>query len=330
MKKAPYGQSIVEYLMIGGVAAFTIFACWLALSSSLNDLLKGVGNNMSDKGESAIAAKPSPKPVVGSPTGPMVDVEITLSDGTILKLKDMPANLSTLVETSGANGTTDHISLALEDLAKKLRDAGEITEEQAAALVELANQGHRMAAIQRTIEQGIDAANKAGIPISEYVVTFEGQEIPLRNLANRVGMLRSTEDAITKAGYNILSVPDEFANDPAHWPNIGRDLGKLRELYLAANKDGALNNPLINQIVTKMALDIGYIGEAVEHNVWQIQLAEKDAIDAGNPPPKYTSDLFNDMVGATDSVTDDKSGTICKSGDNIDNGIKCYFRGKEG
>ena len=329
------GQSLIEYCMVILVLSTVSFFGWQLFADNLAVGLDIVFNRLSSTGNGkAMAAKPGNNAGGGgngSGSGNlsenMVDMVVTLPDGSKMKLTNTPSDISKIIETTGANGATDLLAFTLMDLATKLVESGEMTEDQASYLVDLANQGHRMAAIQRAVEEGVQAAGEAGIPVSDYMVMFEGKEVPLRNLSNRVGLLWTTTKDMAAGGYNILNVPDMYANDPNHVSDIGVDLNTFRELFNAADQNGSLNDPVIRDMVTKLALDIGNIGDSLENQLEKMQAAERDAIASGSQPPIYTKDILNAMVGASNEITDNNSATICTAGNASDSGVLCTGKG---
>ena len=308
MKKVSKGQAHLEYTLIGGLGVLTIFFAWLAFSGDLHELLKGALVQMQAKEHSAAAlSKANPGGRQSLPE--MMRMEIKLSDGSLVNLTQAPVNLPKLVETVGANGTTDKLAFALEDLTRALAKSGKLNEEQANTLLELANQGHHMAAVQKYIETSVETGITDEL-IPEDAALGSDYERSRTNEAAMGFLTRGNED-----------VSDEFS-DPPGW-----ELRKLQALYLTARENGALDEPAVKEIVTKMTSDIGGIAQSVFTNFETLVNENTRALFEMRTPPKYTRAQFNAMVGADESVTNSKSATICTAGNGADSGVLCT--GKE-
>ena len=317
MQKVSAGQSYIEYMIIGGLVSVAIFAGCLTFAGDLNGILKGVFSGMTSKSGAALAHAPKvpspavPLPPVGDPT--LTDMDIKLRDGSVLSLKDVPVNLPKLVETVGANGTTDKIAFALEDLARKLRDAGEITEEQANYLLRLANQGHRMASVQKQIEDMIQKGADQNMSPFHVMENFDGRPSNILNIASVFG---SNYDSLPSGGLTSDMIPSNIEDVPDADMYNGNELKTLKELYDAAKLSGALNDPVINEIVNKMTSDISNIGQLVSLNVSKLA----STYTMGEV---FNKDELNNRVGADNHITNNKSATICTAGGDSDSGVHC-------
>lgn len=80
-------------------------------------------------------------------------VRYRTSSGKWITLPDFPKSLPALVETDGAQGSTERYIALMNQLADQLLAAGEITADDAALIRALANKGHRLAQFQSVIEQ---------------------------------------------------------------------------------------------------------------------------------------------------------------------------------
>lgn len=230
-------------------------------------------------GGSSTSASPTsgvPVSASGTSAGPNnINVTITLSSGQQVQLT-MPNNLGQPVETSGANGTTTLLLSALEQLAQDMQAAGAINAVQASSLKDLANQGHRIAEIERTIED-FAAGLGPGDQMGSASIMFEWM------------------------GYNKDILAREVSSG-------GSEMRHFKQLYQDAVDQGALNDPAAKAVVEQLVSYIELLGNAFyDATFWADNAKELNERTAGTVSQK--TDLSSSSICATGGGTD--SGIQC-------------------
>jgi hypothetical protein len=234
-----------------------------------------------------------------SPTSGALDqgVTLTTTNGTVISLPNYPAQISKNVATTGANGTTALLANQLESIGQQLLASGELTQDQYNALVALANQGHYIGQMERTLEQ--IAAN------STDAAAFKATLMQYPELAGI-----ASGDYYLVFGYGTGSSDPTLVTDPLGSVDIAHGATKdFLLLYQEVLNSGALNDPAVKQLVDTLTADIGYLSE----------VALDSAIDItyGAIPP---SQMQEQMVSDTTHLD---SQQICTTGSGTDTGTQC-------
>lgn len=185
----------------------------------------------------------------GAPGSPTAIGQTGLSVKGLAIPRDLPA----FIQTAGANGTTALFSEQIRKMGEELLAKGEITEEQANYFYELANQGNRVATIEKLVEDALDNGTQT--------VTFEGKSYTPFELSRLVGwpdepssyytmLVRQASDAINRSPNNRSETMQLFLSS-----------------YQKLEQSGGLNNPAVQQAVSAMSAKISYLSELVESNV---------------------------------------------------------------
>ncbi|MBX2860708.1 MAG: hypothetical protein KTR14_05710 [Vampirovibrio sp.] len=142
-KCSEIGQALSEQVIIGGALTLTVVAVVASLSGNFQGLMENVADGANAGVGNAATANPNPMPAGqnNNPINPpanyspigagMSPVQFTLSNGQTLEVQipTSTAGLSSLVDTSGANGATSMINSQLVLMANELAQAGDITAE---------------------------------------------------------------------------------------------------------------------------------------------------------------------------------------------------------
>ena len=280
------GQAISEYGLIGALVAVLVIPALVILGGNLNSLFGGMFG--SGKPATTVALSSSPTSPTAQPTTtassttppatsttsqpgiPTAGVSVTMADGTTLALPSYPTNLSATVSTSGANGTTTILANNLQSMATQMLDAGKITQEQYNSLISLANQGHRMALIEKTIED-FATTDPSGQGMLEMAsIPFEGKNYHKDDLSAKVG-----------AG--------------------GSESALFQQLYQDVANQGLLNDPAVKALISQLTNNITAIGNAFAGATYMADSSREITKDTASQLTNQDSASICTTGNATDS-----------------------------
>lgn len=329
------GQSLTEYSIVFALVIIVAIASVVLMgrqgSDSLdksNQALFGQGGNGNAVQLSGLLSE-SNLNIPGAST-----VSVTLNDGAVLTLQNYPSNLSQAVETVGADGTTDLLVANLRSLAKQLKDGGKISEDQFNHLNNLANQGHSMASLQRSIEAAAHAAKGSKSDFLKTSLLFnnaQGSPNAISSLLvvgpQRISQVDGTQPLpddlipiVKKLAPATLEILKGFSMEDAEHPYVGAEALAFFREYQQVSQDGTLNEPQINRIVSNLVSNIYNIGERFTYSTSLTALpVDTDGHDADLT--SFTPGIFNKTVAS--NVTNLKSADICSTGGGTDSGIHC-------
>jgi len=307
MRKAVSGQGLSEYGMIAALVCLASVGALVLLGGNLRDVFS---NMLPERSQTQVTAT-APSFTTGSgqtpnsaspKTSPLADMQpltITMANGKTITIDAYPKNLAKTVETLGTNGTTAILADNLSAMADQLLTAGEITPEEANLFHQLANQGHRIASIEKLFE---DAATKSGSDKQAFLnlpIVFDDKTYatPL--------------ELVDSIGYNKKLGSGEWVPD-------GNESAKLLNLQKQLVDSGALNDPAIKDIVNDLVYVINETSDHFQNNVYAIDetsLAPKDM------QKQIASDIQESDLASY--LTDNTSADICKTGKGKDTGKKC-------
>lgn len=283
------GVSLAEYTLIGTLVLLVTVGAFIMAGNNLDTILQDLKGDMVAKIDSAKAFEASANTTNTNTTA------TSTTGATVYTGLDSLMPMSQFVATSGANGSTTLLANAIEITAEQALTTGQLTEGQYRTLIDLANEGHRIAEALRLIEEAFSyAAINGGNPYDAKVY-FEGQTTTAVNLANDLGF-----DGYTR------SMP----SDPLD-PSLDADpfMQAFQDAYMAAKSSGALNDQAIDTQITKLAKQIAFTSTALD-------LALFD----------YDDDLINKaelVEGTASKLTDVDSVQICETGSGTDSGTQC-------
>ncbi|HEY9685795.1 MAG TPA: hypothetical protein V6C52_02340 [Coleofasciculaceae cyanobacterium] len=300
------GQGLTEYSLIAGVLVLVAVGGMLLLGQNLNDIfgnmLSSSAGTVNASGTQTIAAAPSP-PVAGTQS-----LSITLSSGQQVQLSNYPADLTNSIQTNGANGTTELLLANMDSVIQQLQATANLTPAQADILLQLSNQGHEMANVEKLLEGALADANGDASVFNQTSFTYQGLDYS------------NPWDLSVLIGYH---------------PGWGGDeelAVNFRALYDQAVSQGTLNDPVAQQTVSVLVNQIANIANGVESAVYGMYwnqgsisnfsenvistLGERDASLGIN-----TQTSLADLSFST--ITDQDSAGICAVGKGTDSGTNC-------
>lgn len=293
-RRARRGNTIVEYVIIGILLVVVSIAVLQMLSSGLNSAMAMIRNDMKSHRQTALAAQAAQITAgSGAPgsqfTGLSASQQATLEESLAQKL-----------QTTGANGSTELLAQQLAAMANLLLQEGKINQNQYNILMQLSNQGHRMAQIESLISQATTMANGDYNAYSNMKFNIDGQTYTPNQLTDMLGFKGPT--------------PYYFVNNSVLDPSVAStadpELATFLSLYNQAAASGALSDPLVKSTVDSAATQIASLGELVE---------------------SVSPELQNGSVTNNQSITDLESSEassmnssqICTAGKFQDNGALC-------
>jgi hypothetical protein len=226
-------------------------------------------------------------------------VLFTLRDGSQIALVDQLAlDPAELIETAGVNGYTTAMANNISLISSLLKQKDILADNQVSALIELANQGHRIGLLQSEIEKALRVNVGIDLTLIEPVY-FEGKEYSVMTLATTL----SSRDI-----YPGTSEIDEFINGAINGSNFSGSLTNqgvvFAQAYLDAKETGALDNPSIKKLIDYFVVNIFKGAEHFEHYIHLRQ----------NP-------LSEDKIHSL--ITHLNSTGICHTGGEEDSGVQC-------
>lgn len=260
MPSRKMGQALTEYGLIGG----TVFAIVLVSLSPL-------GHNIADLFSSMVS--PPPKNLDLPNSGSGINVTVIGENGSDSPdntgsiggqgndsdsggsgvTQNIPKDLPGYIQVAGANGTTELFADQIRSVADQLLASGKITQEQANKYYDLANQGNRIASMEKLIEDAMAHGTKT--------VTFEGKTYTPFELSRKVGW--PDEPA------NYYSTPVKTAEDALNRSPGSRSetMQSFLSSYEQLKNSGAMNDPNIKNLVSALSAKISYLSEIIESNV---------------------------------------------------------------
>ncbi len=333
------GQTTTEYILLAaiiGIASIAILSSFsnnfaAGLPSLLDRIFWGGGTGVSNTSSTNSTS------MATSPLGTK-NLTITTANGTVINLNNYPTDIKTLIEPTGGSGTSRLLMNQFQQLIQNLVAAGDINTNQAILLNDLANKGHRIANIANALET---AANDPTFDLANDILTFEGSSMTARKLSGDLSGGFIGGNSVTTLPPDALTNPPKTCDsngcsikyilsdndvvklyDPSTSYNnlpAGGPLYSFIDTYQAAQASGALNDPVVAQLVNAMgadALSISYLyGKSASLNIAYAQ-------DTSRSTPTMTLDNYY----VSPNVNFDSS-TICSSGggtsSNTGFGITC-------
>jgi hypothetical protein len=292
--KMKTGQALTEYTIIGLSIATIAIGSLLFLSQSVRD---GFSNMLGSKKSADVAIGASPLAQSPSDMGSTDPSDsTTLSDPSpMTRIPDTPItiyseDLSNSVLTSGANGTTTVLANNIQAVAAQKMAAGELSQAQYNALVDLSNQGHTLADIAKVLESNVTSGISPDTP-----VLFQGKMVTIQHLYESIG-------------YNYNSRSDPLPVNPLEANGAFPELDKFMSLYRSASQSGALSDPAIQTTVHEAASQIALINMS---------------LDQATGAQLYGSAQNSLTEQIASKLTNSKSAIICNAGNGKDSGTNC-------
>jgi hypothetical protein len=294
------GQSAAEYALVGGLVLLVSIPALGTLSSVFNSKLGQSTTSMGALQQSLASFSPATTgagsgsgsgSVIGSTVSGTQTVTLDLGNGEKLTIPNFPTNSAQIIETAGASGVTDALASTLKQLATALAASGKITEADSQALIDLANQGSTMAGVIKVLESAPTAPDPKSVQ-----VTYNSQTYSLYEL----------RELINFAGTSQANWIQEGA-DPTY--TTGAEVVKFTKLFHQVQSTPAMQNPLIQNLITNLATRIVTTSDEVDNFIY------KSSVDG--------QDFRTNYVGLKNQLVQDDSTTICLTGGGSGTGVSC-------
>lgn len=306
----PKGQGLAEYSLIAllilvvSIPAISLFGG--DLMGLLQDMFSGMNKSVTAQAtplsNAAMAQSGDLVAAERNFAGSSAAVKVTLKDGTVIDLSQYPQDLKKYVDATGSNGATNEMLAQLDSLIAQLKKGNQITPAQLSSLQDLSNQGHRIASIEKLLEDSYKNADSLNTIYSGQV-TFDGKTYTPLTLRSLIGW-----DTGLNGTYTGNDTPDTLQTTMSA-TGANPELSKFLNLYFQAEGSGALNDPALKNIVSDLTSQIAFLTEVSEHSSWEIATSSLD--------PKTINNVQVSLV------TDNNSSQICKAGNGKDNGVVC-------
>ena len=313
------GQGIAEYSLVGTLIALAVIAPFTLLGKNTTTAFKGLNTKTQQQTIAKTANNTTLLNSISAPALPnMSNVGIGLSDGTQLQLNNYPAKVDSLVQTSGANGTSELLLSDLDSLIQQLSASGEITPSDASLLQQLSNQGHQMAGIEGLIEDAATKSNGQTSGFLSQVITYNGKTYKTNDLAKLIGVgnpkfIDASPPPITFDGVTF---------------NAGSEVAQFFSLLTKVNQ---LNlDPTVLETVNILSKQISDVANIVQSGVNDVSMNNSPIADYVKNGIYWTSsedpmpNTADDLSGLASSVvTSTNAATICNMDGSTDTGQQC-------
>jgi Flp pilus assembly pilin Flp len=320
------GQSLSEYSLLGGIVVLLAIGGIVSLGQSVDGIFEnmfassvstaGAGGMQVTATNGAPSSAPSPSSSSASSPAGTQGLTITLSSGQQISLNDYPSKLKTSLQTNGANGTTAMLLANLDSVIQQLQAEGQVTDAQANLLIALSNQGHKIAEVEKLIEDALANANGDASKFLNTPITYNGKTYPGPKMLGQ------------EIGFGIMWNTDGAYQD-------GVMAQQFRALYDQAVAQGALNDPVAQSIVNILTNQIANTADGVETAVYKISIGESSPSGynqaAANSLTERDQSLgINTQSSLADlpasTITNQDAAGICAAGSGTDGGKSCTAR----
>jgi hypothetical protein len=256
------GQALTEYGIIGGAVFAVVLVSLSPLGHNIGDLFSNMVSpppkniNLANSGSGinveVIGKKPSESSNNNTGSTGLNGGPYDYS-GDPNSATSIPKDLPGYIQTAGANGTTELFANQIRNAAKQLLADGKITQEQANNYYELANQGSRIATMEKLIEDGVAHGTKT--------VTFEGKTYTPFELSRKLGW---PDEPANYYGTSIQTAEDALNRAPE---SRSETMQSFLDSYVKLKNSGAMGDPNIKNLVSALSAKISYLSEIIESNV---------------------------------------------------------------
>jgi Flp pilus assembly pilin Flp len=295
-KRVEKGQTLSEYGLAIALVAVLAIAPLALLGGNISDLFFNVLSTSSSKTKTAVVASPSAGQTGTPPSGNSIvqnvtvnQMSIKLLDGTAISVSAYSRDTAASVLTAGTNGETTILANTLASAAQALLEQGKITESEANLLIALANQGHRIAEIEKAFE---DAAVQAGggDKLEDAGVQLDGKTVDIYKIIDMIGGVSSV--------------------DETHRVRGGNEVNAFQALYNQAKALSIMQDPAVFALVTD-----------VSNNILKLADITANLVDPLEDSRTITVETIR--TNAASQITNKDSKTICTSGGGSSNGNSC-------
>jgi Flp pilus assembly pilin Flp len=205
------GQSMTEYVVIGALVCVMAVGSMLLMGGTVTNIFEKMFSSSSgNPGQSGIQTtalnSTSSSTVAGTQS-----LSITLSSGKQINLSNYPSDLSTAIQVSGGNGTTELLLANLDTVIRHLQATENLTSEQASLLIQLSSQGHHMADMLKQAETIASTTGDTSAiysltgPLSPTCDCAEGQAIILQDLYDQAAASGALADPVANRLVSTLT-----------------------------------------------------------------------------------------------------------------------------
>lgn len=312
--KQTCGNAIAEYGLIGMSVAVVCLGGLMSIGNGLNANLDGFQKSLAftpTKVTPAVAAAPA------------IAASVPLATKTpVLALKPQ-ANLATTgttkqtleaLQVSGANGATELLANTLTLRADTLLASGEITQEQANLLYDLANEGHTLAESQALFENAIQTG--------QSTVVFGNKKYKLMDYGFLLGFKKKTTSE------------ENWELNPAIASPL---LQPFAAQYQIVTQSDMFQNPTVKEQVGSLVIQIGALSDSIGWSVQDVFQRETSPVSDFNSV--VITHFLENMEGApfgmalntsgkkaiksASSLTNNNAVGICQAGSGKDSGTVC-------
>jgi Flp pilus assembly pilin Flp len=306
--KFQWGHTTAEYGLVGGLVAVAAIVALLTMGKSLSHVF---GTAATSKNATLEILSTKATPIASSPTHSSnsanatnkAPVYFTTGKGTRLTLNGaLSDNVGNLVSTVGANGATTVLADSIAAIAGQLKAAGDITDTQYNALINLSNQGHNLAHIERQIEDIVATSSST----TEVITRFSNNSD-----------ITSKDDSSNNSYYFTIGYTSENNSDgntievtaPLSTSQANDSTRAFLQAYDQAVKSGALSDPGIMALISGLTSNIGTMSHMVSASSGQIAWGEL-AMD------QQTKVIASQLMHEDSAI-------ICVTGSGTDSGVSC-------
>lgn len=330
-------QSLQEYSIIFGLVVVAAIAIVFSLGENTRGLMAQDNQVLFGDGKTSLGSAGKLTRLLGDRNTRTLN--LTLQDGTLITLDNYPV-IDNNIQITSSEGAKDFLAV-LDSLTRKLKDAGEITEDQANQLAALSNQGHRIAHIESLFEK---AARDSGTDKQKFLNTtlnLDGKQYTTNELNVMLGIHGQTPGSVplthemralhtemaALASKNANTDINQSSNAlvekvQAVDPNavvfandyIGEEHLKLLQQYKAVSENGSLKDPGVKAVIQNLVKQL--ISIQINSGVATSAIVATDPVYA-----KFTPDQYLKLQAANRS--NQHSADICKTGGGEDTGIHC-------
>lgn len=263
MRQARSAQAMTEYMIGASLIAVISIGALFALGNNLDDLLKML-LPAPPKTMTANAGKPISVDVAAPPVSNIPDVAVPPTSPTganAVSVSDYSGSLTSIVSTVGANGATSQLAAQLVALAAKLKESGQISDEEANKLVSLANQGFRLADLERSVEEASKTKGSTQAFLQSSI-NFDGKTYTIPEVAGLIGFgspTDLTQDIQNNSNYMLESTPSSTAA-----PETLAFLNRYQDVINSPN----IQNSEAQKVVSQLSSQISYLSDAVSNLIY--------------------------------------------------------------
>jgi hypothetical protein len=198
----------------------------------------------------------------------------------------------------------------MQQTADQLLAEGKITQAQYGLFTDLANQGHAMGAIEQQIE-AISASSK---DYNQFLTQAQQTTITYKTAD---GSSASTD--LSSFFTNSASSPPSIYDPITAVSYADFGMNYFNNLYNQLQNSGALNDPVLENLVQTLSNQIVHVGISVDGSVQNVVLQNAQPSELDEVLSWYYSNYSDDALTSTASnTTHVDSAVICTSGGGLD------------